>query len=96
MIKKEGAGRVRLANGTRMSYGAFVETMMESFPHAPVEPDWQLDELAVKVEEIAAQVKRMTPMLALDRAARDAAAGRLRPDSTPGITHHASEDELWK
>ena len=70
MIKKEGAGRVRLANGARMSYGAFVETMMENFPHAPVEPDWQLDELAVKVEEIEAKVKRMTPMLALDRAAR--------------------------
>ena len=96
MIKKEGAGRVRLANGARMSYGAFVEPMMESFPPAPVEPDWQLDELAVKVEEIEAKVKRMTPMLALDRAARDAAAGRLRTDSAPVITHHASEDEQWK
>jgi hypothetical protein len=41
-------------------------------------------------------MKRMTPMLALERARQDAAAGRLRTETAPSITHHPSEDALWK
>lgn len=100
----EGAGRVVLSNGARMSYQAFRESMAEMFP-APSLPPSRIDnpdlgELADEVEDLKQRFtyleKRVEPALALKRAQRDKASGRLISEAPATVTHHSSESELWR
>jgi hypothetical protein len=102
--KFEGAGRVVLSNGARMSYQAFRESMAEMFP-APSQPQSRqdsadLEELAEEVGNLKEQFshfeRRVEPALALKRAQRDKASGRLFNETPATVTHHSAEGELWK
>jgi hypothetical protein len=103
MISHEGAGRVRLANGRRMSYRAYRETMAEQYPEptfAPDEPDDpEIDELIADVRTLRHDVDRLKgyvePREALLRAQADMASGKLHSDAPKGIRSHAAESDLW-
>ena len=102
MVMKEGAGRVRLANGARMSLRSYRETMAEQYPiSAPIadEPDPEFDELVADVRTLRSDVERLKsyvePREALRRAQVDAASGKLYSDAPAGIKRHAAEAELW-
>ena len=102
MLKHEGAGRVRLSNGRRMSYRSFRESMAEQYPEPNIitdEPDPDFDRLVVQVRDIQSDLdmvkRRLLPAAALERARFDAASGQLLNERTEGIRHHASEGRLW-
>ena len=102
MVIKEGAGRVRLANGRRMSLRSFRETMAEQYPEptfASNEPEPEFDELVADVRTLRKDVDRLRghvePREALLRAQADQASGKLHSDAPASIKRHAAEADLW-
>jgi hypothetical protein len=103
MVRQEGAGRVRLANGRRMSYRAFRDSMAEQYPEptfAADEPEYpEFDELVADVRMLRTDVDRLKghiePAQALQRAQADMASGRLYSDAPVSIRTHAVEADLW-
>ena len=102
MVMREGAGRVRLANGQRMSLRSYRETMAEQYPEpqfAPDEPEPEFHELVADVRTLRKHVDRLRshiePREALQRAQADIASGKLRGDSSARIKSHAAEADLW-
>jgi len=102
MVRKEGAGRVRLANGTRMSLRSYREAMVEQYPipaFTAEELDPEFGELVANVRTLRKDVDRLRghvePREALLRAQGDAATGRLVSDGSEGLKRHAAEAELW-
>jgi hypothetical protein len=102
MVMKEGAGRVRLANGARMSLRSYREAMVEQYPipaFTAEELDPEFGELVADVRTLRKDVDRLRghiePREALMRAQSDAAAGRLVSDAPGGLKRHAAEADLW-
>lgn len=100
----EGAGRIRLDKGQRMSYASFRETMREMFPDSqeakkPLDGtndsyDY-LDDVIEDVQKLTAKVSRIEKSMYLKRAERDIQSGRLHTETDTQITHHPSERDIW-
>ena len=98
----EGAGRVRLANGARMSYASFRQAMKDMFPDN-LEPKKQfddsydyLDEVIEDVKKLETKLSRLEKSVYLRRAERDISTGRTRNETEPTVTNSSSEGDLWK
>ena len=101
----EGAGRVRLSNGARMSYMSFKQAMKEMFPDnqetkKPLDGtndsyDY-LDDVIEDVKQLSTKLSRLEKSVYMRRADRDIASGRIRSETEPTITHHSSEVDIWK
>jgi len=101
----EGAGRVRLSNGARMSYMSFKQAMQDKFSdnHGTKKPldgtnesyDY-LDEVIEDVKRIETKLSRLEKSVYLRRAEKDKTTGRLRNETEPAITHYSSESGIWK
>jgi predicted nuclease with TOPRIM domain len=101
----EGAGRVRLSNGARMSYTGFKQAMKEMFPDnqetkKPLDEtndayDY-LDEVIEDVKRLETKLSRLEKSVYLRRAEKDIASGRTRNETEPTVTHHSSEVDIWK
>ena len=104
MVSNEGAGRVRLSNGARMSLRSYRESMAEQYPEptfAADEPEqMELDELTSEVGSLKDDVKRLKraiePREALARAQVDKASGKLYSDAPTRTKEPSSvEADLW-
>ena len=101
MLSHEGAGRVRLANGRRMSLQSYCETITEQYPvSVPVdESQPEFDELVADVHTLRHDVERLRgsiePRTALLRAQADLASGKLHSDVSTSLKRHAAEADLW-
>ena len=101
----EGAGRVRLSNGARMSYTDFKQAMREQFPDSQKAKkaldgtndsyDY-LDEVIEDVKQLTTKLTRLEKSVYLKRAQADISSGRLRNETEPTITHSTSEGDIWK
>jgi seryl-tRNA synthetase len=101
----EGAGRVRLDKGQRMSYASFREAMREQFPDND-ETKKQLDgtnnsydyldEVIEDVKQLSTKLTRLEKSVYLKRAQADISSGRLRNETEPTVTHSTSEGDIWK
>jgi hypothetical protein len=101
----EGAGRVRLSNGARMSYTGFKQAMKDKFPDneeakKPLDgtndsSDY-LDEVIDDVKRIQSRLSRIERTVFLNKAEKDKSSGRTTNETEPTITHHSSEGDLWK
>ena len=98
--RHEGAGRVRLSNGRRMSLHAFQEAMNDRTGVSQQNSnDDHIDDLYERVESIESELKKRRARAgfpsALDRAAHDREIGRLPAKPEVSLTHHTAEDDLW-
>ena len=94
----EGAGRVRLSNGARMSYTDFKQAMRDMFPDNDETNDSYdyLDEVIDDVKRIQNRLSRIERTVFLNKAEKDKSSGRTTNETAPTITHHSSESDLWK
>ena len=94
----EGAGRVRLSNGARMSYTDFKQAMRDMFPDNDETNDSYdyLDEVIDDVKRIQNRLSRIERTVFLNKAEKDKSSGRTTNETEPTITHHSSESDLWK
>ena len=104
MVSNEGAGRVRLSNGARMSLRSYRESMAEQYPEPTFAADeleqMELDELTSEVGSLKDDVKRLKraiePREALARAQSDKASGKLDSDASAQPRKPSSvEADLW-
>ena len=94
----EGAGRVRLSNGARMSYTDFKQAMRDMFPDNDETNDSYdyLDEVIDDVKRIQNRLSRIERTVFLNKAEKDKSIGSTTNETEPTITHHSSESDLWK
>ena len=91
MVANEGAGRIRMHNGARMSLRSFRESMAEQYPEPTLVAD--VRKLRKDVDHLSGPVEANQ---ALQRAQADMASGRLYNDAPADIKAHAAEVDLWK
>ena len=92
-VKNEGAGRVRMRNGGRMSLRSYKESMLDRYgstqPAIPKRQSEQIEDLHDEIAELRERIANLTNQ---SRASR----WTPKPENRNAtITAHASEADLW-